>query len=935
MVGLSREDIIGLYSRNKDIFHSNKLKESLKAMETIKIKSYLDIPSKFTGIAEFLSGTKIWYKEGKLHRLDGPAAEYKNGKKEWYKEGRNHRLDGPAIEEPDGTKIWYKEGKLHRLDGPAIELENGTKTWYIDGVLYSEKNFNKKVQEINESKAPKLEILKLKLKETLPPGFTGIVEISNGTKFWLVNGLPHRLDGPAVELVSGEQNWYKEEKLHRLDGPAVIYPDGSKEFWIEGKWYSEEEDFNKKVQEINQLKESKMETIKIKSYLDLPKNFTGIAEYPNKDKCWYKEGSFHRDDGPAVEFQNGTKSWYKEGKLHRLDGAAIEFNNGAKEWWIEGINYSEKDFNKKIEELKSKKTMEIKSKEIKQPETKVKTETVFHHSLSGPAVVFDDINKPDEYWVYGVQIFSEELFNAIKTFFDQNNGLDVKRFKSDSEYLVWSNSPERDTFTGIVVCVENKSFDKYVEGRLSSNKGYAQIIADDVAPIFRYTLKGDRLSSSKLWKSKKDGVFENDYERIREEISLPKTEYISSYAHNSRITIGKTTIRLFDDFNYISYTFDKKRNFISKEYFTENWKPSSEEEFLSEKDQVFKMFETRFSSEREQLSKLGFKISRLKVFRNKTFVELYEHPKTKAKVIVDNFYGKLEYKCDLNGEVFITYSLKKLEEFLQKDYNGVKFFSLFGGSRIKYKSYYSINDELFLTKSRSGYWEIAIPSLGIGSFSAVMSMDSYFKKYLISFIEDSNLNTTPEKLIEQIAENVPEFKEYLEGEKNTTTLTISAKPLFSTKTKEIAKRVAVKRISNIVASLIIQQVFSKVNKAEHQKIKDFFKTEAGIGLVKVLTAQLLPMLEQHLPEKYQHVYRTIAEEFDIQSKVDFSDGVLDLILEKVELSSPFISFNFLENLKEDSTGVRVNPLALESPNPDFQAELNAQTATKEEVSAKG
>jgi len=732
MVGLSREDIIGLYSRNKDIFHSNKLKESLKAMETIKVNSFSEVPKNFTGVVEYSNGTKEWYIEGKHHREDGPAIICGNGSKHWYKEGKRHRLDGPAIEYGDGSKYWYIEGNRHRLDGPAIE-----------------------------------------------------------------------------------------------------------------------------------------------------------------------------------------------------------YGDGRKEWCIEGIHYSEEDFHKKVQELKNEKTMEIKSKEIKQPETKVKTETVFHHSLSGPAVVFDDINKPDEYWVYGVQIFSEELFNAVKTFFNQNDDLDVKRFKSDSDYLVWSNSPERDTFTGIVVCVENKSFDKYVEGRLSSNKGYAQIIADDVAPIFRYALNGDRLSSSKVWKNKKDGVFENDYERIREEISLPKTEYISNFTNNLRVTTRKTTIRLFDDFNYISYVFDKKRNFISKEYFNDNWESSSEEEFLSEKDQVFKMFETRFFSEREQLSKLGFKISRLKVFRNKTFVELYEHPKTKAKVIVDNFYGKLEYKCDLNGEVFVTYSLKKLEEFLQKDYNGVKFFSLYGEDLgIKYKSYYSINDELFLIKSQFGHWEIVISSSG--SFIPVsMLTDSYFKKYLISFIEDSNLNTTPEKLIKQIAENVPEFKEYLEGQKNTTTLTISAKPLFSAKTKEIAKRVAVKRISNIVASLIIQQVFSKVNKTEHQKIKEFFKTEAGVGLVKVLTAQLLPMLEQHLPKKYQHVYRTIAEEFDIQSKVDFSDGVLDLILEKVELSSPFISFNFLENLKEDSTGVRVNPLALESPNPDFQAELNAQTTTKEEVSAKG
>ena len=33
----------------------------------------------------------------------------------------------------DGTKQWYENGKLHRLDGPAIEWSNGGKKWYDNG----------------------------------------------------------------------------------------------------------------------------------------------------------------------------------------------------------------------------------------------------------------------------------------------------------------------------------------------------------------------------------------------------------------------------------------------------------------------------------------------------------------------------------------------------------------------------------------------------------------------------------------------------------------------------------------------------------------------------------------------------------------------------------------------------------------------------------
>ena len=79
-----------------------------------------------------------------------------------------------------------------------------------------------------------------------------------------------------------------------------------------------------------------MKTIKVKLYLDVPNDFTGIAEFANGDKYWYKEGKYHREDGPAVERANGNKEWWFEGELHRLDGPAFEHPNGTKEWLIEG-----------------------------------------------------------------------------------------------------------------------------------------------------------------------------------------------------------------------------------------------------------------------------------------------------------------------------------------------------------------------------------------------------------------------------------------------------------------------------------------------------------------------------------------------------------------------------------------------------------------------
>ena len=93
-------------------------------------------------------GTKKWYQNDKLHRLNGPAIEYRNGDKAWFQNDKRHRLDGPAMEYPDGTKEWYQNDKLHRLDGPAMEYPDGSKEWYIDGKQYSEEEFQTKINTL-------------------------------------------------------------------------------------------------------------------------------------------------------------------------------------------------------------------------------------------------------------------------------------------------------------------------------------------------------------------------------------------------------------------------------------------------------------------------------------------------------------------------------------------------------------------------------------------------------------------------------------------------------------------------------------------------------------------------------------------------------------------------------------------------------------------
>jgi len=84
-------------------------------MKTIKLKKHEIAPSNFTGIIESENGNKYWYKNDKLHRIDGPAVEYLGGTKEWWIEDKLHRVDGPAIEYSSGHKEWWINKSVYNV----------------------------------------------------------------------------------------------------------------------------------------------------------------------------------------------------------------------------------------------------------------------------------------------------------------------------------------------------------------------------------------------------------------------------------------------------------------------------------------------------------------------------------------------------------------------------------------------------------------------------------------------------------------------------------------------------------------------------------------------------------------------------------------------------------------------------------------------------
>jgi len=57
----------------------------------------------------------------------------------------------------------------------------------------------------------------------------------HGNKYWVLNGVRHRTDGPAVEYADGTKYWWLNDELHRTDGPAIEYANGTKEWYLNGE----------------------------------------------------------------------------------------------------------------------------------------------------------------------------------------------------------------------------------------------------------------------------------------------------------------------------------------------------------------------------------------------------------------------------------------------------------------------------------------------------------------------------------------------------------------------------------------------------------------------------------------------------------------------------------------------------------------------------
>ncbi len=60
----------------------------------------------------------------------------------------------------------------------------------------------------------------------------------------------------------------------------------------------------------------------------------GPALKNSTGEFWFKNGLYHRENGPAIIYLKGREEWFLNGKRHREDGPAIIDFNGKEEWFL-------------------------------------------------------------------------------------------------------------------------------------------------------------------------------------------------------------------------------------------------------------------------------------------------------------------------------------------------------------------------------------------------------------------------------------------------------------------------------------------------------------------------------------------------------------------------------------------------------------------------
>ena len=66
----------------------------------------------------------------------------------WWEYIKEHPNFTGCLIDKDNYIVWYKNGKMHREDGPAWEYANGSKAWWLNDVRYTEQDWKIAMRKI-------------------------------------------------------------------------------------------------------------------------------------------------------------------------------------------------------------------------------------------------------------------------------------------------------------------------------------------------------------------------------------------------------------------------------------------------------------------------------------------------------------------------------------------------------------------------------------------------------------------------------------------------------------------------------------------------------------------------------------------------------------------------------------------------------------------
>ena len=119
-----------------DYFNEQPYLGQLVSLVGDNFKTY-DINSKlFDDIWSLIKNDIAVVLEAEILEDEPVVVSYSDGTKMYFKDNKLHRLGGPAIERADGTWVYYYDGKKHRADGQAEYSEYNDEGFYLEGKYY-------------------------------------------------------------------------------------------------------------------------------------------------------------------------------------------------------------------------------------------------------------------------------------------------------------------------------------------------------------------------------------------------------------------------------------------------------------------------------------------------------------------------------------------------------------------------------------------------------------------------------------------------------------------------------------------------------------------------------------------------------------------------------------------------------------------------------